>query len=497
MSFSSFPTHTNPLQEVTDNDLIPRHHNVIIHHHHQHPEDHENVDHHNRRNMNHQEEEDPSSSMTMITSESMNDFDEHSHMMMTSQSKKHNTPSPIVTKFPREQVAFSHLDDQSHHHLHHDPNEQIGSTEEPSSIEKPQHHQSSSTSSPEQHQKHIRQAWGSRISFILASLGAAIGFGSFVRFPYLAYKNGGGAFLIPYTISLVALGIPLLILELSAGQMLRRAAIKANGLLHDRARGIGIAAVIFGGFVICSYYSVLISWIFVYFYHMWSWTLPWKDQAEKYFFETIIRKSPSDTIVTEMNVPILISLLIVWILVYFGVWKGTNSTGVITYVTVPLPIILLLIMLITSFFLEGSFSGMWYFIKPDFTKLLNVEIWLSAAGQIFFSLSLASGTMIALSSYNDPKQNIVKDAWIIGVSTYLFSIFAGFCMFAILGYMAHTKGLGVDEVVQGGLALAFVVVPESISLMPVPHLFCILFLVAMLTLSSKYHRTFCFTQPIL
>jgi len=184
-----------------------------------------------------------------------------------------------------------------------------------------------------------------------------------------------------------------------------------------------------------------------------------------------------------MNIPILISLLLVWIAVYFGVWRGTKSTGVITYVTVPLPMLLLLILLITSFFLEGSMNGIYYYVKPDFTKLWDVEIWLSAAGQIFFSLSLASGTMIALSSYNDPKQDIVKDAWIIGVSTYLFSIFSGFCMFSILGYMAHQKGLGVEDVVQSGLGLAFIVIPEAIALMPASHLFCVLFLVAMFTLA--------------
>ncbi|KAG2382139.1 hypothetical protein C9374_005341 [Naegleria lovaniensis] len=478
----SFPSshHSNPGREEEDHNLdMSHHHNVIIRHHHHQQQDNEHVD----RKLTDPTDEEESSIMMMITSESVNDFDESSHMMTTTHhhDNHHSTtkhiPSPIVTKFGDHQ-------EEAHHPMR---SESTTIAEPlPSHETRPQQYFSSSTSPPllESHSNHTsRQAWGSRISFILASLGAAIGFGSFVRFPYLAYKNGGGAFLIPYTISLVALGIPLLILELSVGQMLRRAAIKANGLLNHRARGIGIAAVIFGGFGICSYYSVLISWIFVYFYHMWAWTLPWKGRAEEYFFETIIRKSPSDTIVTEMNVPILISLLLVWIFVYFGVWKGTSSTGVITYLTVPLPIILLLIMLITSFFLEGSFSGMWYFIKPDFSKLLNVDIWLSAAGQIFFSLSLASGTMIALSSYNDPKQNIVKDAWIIGVSTYLFSIFSGFCMFAILGYMAHTKGLHVDEVVQGGLALAFVVVPESISLMPLPHLFCILFLLSMFTLS--------------
>ncbi|KAL9644717.1 hypothetical protein ABK040_012371 [Willaertia magna] len=335
---------------------------------------------------------------------------------------------------------------------------------------------------PENPEQHARQQWGSRLSFILATLGAAIGFGSFVRFPYLAYKNGGGAFLIPYTIALIVLGIPLLILELSLGQILRKSSIYAFEQLQKRSKGIGLVMTLFGGFGICSYYSILISYVFVYAYHMFNTTLPWTGKSEQFFYEVILRKSTSDTEVNELNIPILISLFLVWVTVYFGIWKGTKSTGIITYITVPLPMILFLILFITSFFLEGSFNGMYYYIKPDFTKLADVNIWLSAAGQIF-ALSLSSGTITALSSFNKPNQDIVKDAWIIGISTYFFSIFAGFCVFSILGYMAHQKGLSVDQVTDSGIGLAFIVLPEAISLMPFPHLFCAFFLLALYTLA--------------
>jgi NSS family neurotransmitter:Na+ symporter len=350
------------------------------------------------------------------------------------------------------------------------------------------HSQSSSNNEQQQEStetQHQRQQWGTHLGFLLASIGAAIGFGNFFRFPYLVYTNGGGAFMIPYCIALITMGVPLLLLELSMGQLLRCGPIRAIRKLNDRAGGIGFVAVLFGSFLICAYYTVQLAWVVVYTFHTFKRKLPWAENSELFFYDTILKRSDGlltwkDTPV--MDWPVLGGLAAVWLFIYFCVWKGVKSTGIVAYITVPMPFILLIIFLVRALFLEGAMNGIYYYLKPDFSLLLTPSIWLAAAGQIFFSFGIASGVMCSFGSFNKPDRDLVRDNFIVCITDVSFSFFSGFVVFALLGYMAHQKGLTVDQVTASGIGLAFVVFPDAVSMMPAAHVFAIILFVTMFTL---------------
>jgi NSS family neurotransmitter:Na+ symporter len=152
-------------------------------------------------------------------------------------------------------------------------------------------------------------------------------------------------------------------------------------------------------------------------------------------------------------------------------------------ITVPLPMILLVILLIRGLTLPGAMDGIRYYLTPDFSKLTDVNIWLRAYGQIFFSLSLASGVMIGYGSYLSKKAEITNSAFITGLANCGTSFFSGFVVFSMLGYLAKIQGLPVSEVTAGGTGLAFIAFPTAISQLPALNIvFGLVFFVALLTL---------------
>lgn len=327
----------------------------------------------------------------------------------------------------------------------------------------------------------MRDRWDSRTLFLFAAIGSAVGLGNVWRFPYLAYKFGGGAFLIPYGIALFAVGIPLLILELMLGQKFQSGSVDAFRKVHRRFEGIGVAGIL-TSFIIVSYYAVVMAWMLVYFIRSFGSPLPWVGDPKSYFFGEVLQLTSSIDHLGGLNLLVFFSLLFVWIAIYFCVWKGVKSAEKVVKATAPLPVIILILLFIRGVTLEGSLKGILYYIKPDFTLLEHGEIWLAAASQIFFTLSLAVGVMIAYASYNEPKQDVKKDALVIAFVNSFISLFAGLVVFSILGYMTTVTGSSIQDVVASGPGLAFVVFPEALSVMPTPMLFSALFFLMLLTL---------------
>ncbi|MFQ5580769.1 MAG: sodium-dependent transporter [Nitrospiria bacterium] len=326
-----------------------------------------------------------------------------------------------------------------------------------------------------------RARWSSRRIFLLAAIGSAVGLGNVWRFPYLTYKFGGGAFLVPYLAALFLLGIPLLILEFALGQKLQKGAVGAFTAVHYKFRGIGLCAI-FSGFVVVVYYAAVMAWSLVFLLSSFTTTLPWKEDAKGFFFNDVLQITDGIGTMGGINWMLFFALFAVWVMIYFSVWKGVKSVGQIVKITMPLPILLLLILFLRGITLEGAMTGIARYLMPDFSALLNGEIWLAAASQIFFTLSLGFGIMIAYASYNEADQDITGDALITSLSNSAISLFAGFVVFSILGYMAVKTGVGVEEVVASGPGLAFVVFPQALSLMPGAWFFAILFFVTLLSL---------------
>ncbi|ABR31149.1 transporter [Thermosipho melanesiensis] len=328
-----------------------------------------------------------------------------------------------------------------------------------------------------------RQKWGSRWAFVLAAIGSAAGLGNAWRFPYMAYSNGGGAFYVPYFIALFLAGIPLLMAEFAIGQGFQSGAPRSLAKIKKGAEFIGWWAVITGA-LITFYYNVIMAYIFNYLYY--SFGVAWKGDPNKFFFNEFLQVSNGPSELGSIRWPIVIGLALTWLWIYFILRKGTTSVGKTVAWTVPLPVILLIILGIRGITLEGAAQGLNFLFQPNFAKLAEPRVWANAFGQIFFTLSLAFGIMIAYGSYNKKEEDIANNAIITALGNSATSFLAGIAVFSVLGYMALQINSPIDEVVSGGIGLAFVVYPQAISLFPggviVQSIIGLAFFVMLLTL---------------
>lgn len=296
----------------------------------------------------------------------------------------------------------------------------------------------------------------------MAAVGSAVGLGNLWRFPYVVYENGGGAFLIPWVVALVTAGIPLLMLEFALGHMMRAGAPKS---FHNIARSSWVGwGCLLNGFVIVSYYAVVMGWVFVYLYY--SIGVQWGDRAEEFFFKDFLGLSSGPGELGGMRWPVLLGLVLTWISIFLIIFKGVRVVGKVVAVTVPLPALLILLFVARGMTLDGALEGLKFYLKPDFSKLLDPKVWLAAYAQVFFSLSLAFGIMVAYASYLHERSDVVGSAIITAALDAGISFVAGFAVFSVLGYLAFQKGVGVPEVVAGGPSLAFVTYPTAIKLLP-------------------------------
>ena len=324
-----------------------------------------------------------------------------------------------------------------------------------------------------------RVRWSSRLIFIFAAVGSAVGLGNVWRFPYLAGKYGGGAFLIPYVVMLVLMGIPLLMMEFAIGQRMQLGASGSFGKIKHMLSSIGFGAVLCG-FVVVSYYAVVMAWSLLYF--KFSFNMAWGDQTAKFFTEDVIRLSSSPFESGVIVSSILVALIIVWFLIYFSIWKGIKSVSKVVTLTMPLPIILLVVLVARVVTLPGADDGIAYYLKPNWAAILDPEVWSAAMSQIFFTLSLAFGVMIAYASYQHEESDIAKNAVVISVVNSCISIVAGFAVFATLGYMSVQQNIPVHTLAASGPKLAFIVFPQALSLIPGAPVFAALFFLMLITL---------------
>jgi len=326
----------------------------------------------------------------------------------------------------------------------------------------------------------LRDRWPTRAAFVFAAIGSAAGLGNLWRFPYLTYKYGGGAFLLPYLIALFVTGIPLLILEFALGQKFQKGAVDAFAAIKPALSGVGWWAII-SSFLIISYYGAVMGWALIYL--VASFGVKWGAHTKDYFFDEVLQISPSISNIGGISWPLIIALFIAWLLIYLCIFKGVKSVSKVVMVTVPLPIILIIILVIRAVTLPGSAAGIVFYLKPCFKALLDTEVWIAAFSQIFFTLSLSMGIMIAYASYQKRRADVTKNAIITAVANSGISILAGFAVFGTLGYMAQRQGVAVPEVVRSGLSLAFVAFPKALSLMPLPTVFSIIFFLTLVSLA--------------
>lgn len=312
------------------------------------------------------------------------------------------------------------------------------------------------------------------MGFILAAVGSAVGLGNIWRFSYMTYENGGGAFLIPYLVALFTVGIPLMILEFALGHRYTASAPLAFAKLHRRWEWLGWWSVTFVMFGIVLYYSVIISWCLNYLFL--SFTRAWGNDPGDFFFGTFLGLSKAPGEIGAIQIPILLGLAVVWflnwIIVHRGVQRGIETANKIF---MPLLLILTAILVFWSITLDGAGIGLSAYLSPDFSALAKPKVWIDAFSQIFFTLSLGFGIMIAYASYLPKRANLSRNALITALLNCSFSIFSGFAVFSILGYMAAQTQQPIGEVVKQSIGLAFVAYPTALNLLPGGALFGTLF----------------------
>ena len=319
-----------------------------------------------------------------------------------------------------------------------------------------------------------REQWKSQLGFVFAAVGSAVGLGNIWRFSYMAYSHGGGAFLIPYIIALLSAGIPLLILEFALGHERMGSAPLAFAKINKNWEWLGWWAVIFVMFGIVLYYSVIIAWCLNFFFL--SFYLGWGDDPNAFFFNEFLAVSKSPFEIGHIRTPILVSLSIVWLINWGIVFRGVRrGIEYINKIFMPLLFFLTAVLVLWSISLEGSMIGLRAYLEPDFSKLSDPTVWIDAYSQIFFTLSLGFGIMIAYASYLPGKANITKNAIVIVFINSGYSLFAGIAVFSVLGFMATSQGKPISEVVSQSIGLAFVAYPKAVSLIPGGNLFGAIF----------------------
>ncbi|MBL7133064.1 MAG: sodium-dependent transporter [Phycisphaerae bacterium] len=278
-----------------------------------------------------------------------------------------------------------------------------------------------------------RENWGSRPGFVLAAIGSAVGLGNLWRFPYEAYNNGGGAFLIPYAIAMIVIGIPMLILEFSLGHMTQRAAPEAYGHLKPKWRWLGWWPICMSLVIIC-YYSVVLAWSVNYL--AYSFNLSWGDNAVAFFLKEHLNYHAEYWSLGGIQWHVVLALGAVWLGMYLCIFKGVKLVSKIVLWTVPLPWLMLVIIIIRGLTLEGAVSGLEYYLEPDWAQLLRPKVWQTAFGQVFFSMTLAFGVMITYASFLHRKSDINNNALIVGLSDVGTSFAAGLAVFSVVGFLA-------------------------------------------------------------
>ncbi|XP_068632207.1 sodium-dependent nutrient amino acid transporter 1-like [Battus philenor] len=355
-----------------------------------------------------------------------------------------------------------------------------------------------------------RPKWDNQMEFLMSCIATSVGLGNVWRFPFVAYQNGGGAFLIPYIIILLIIGKSMYYLETVLGQFSSSNCVKIWAL-SPAMKGTGYAQALSAVYVL-SYYVSIIALCFYYLAMSFQSPLPWAlcqsewtncvpsgvavnmssiqgdpvSSAELYFTRTVLRQS--DGIHDGIGAPLWdlsLCLLASWIIIFFIVARGVKSSGKAAYFLALFPYVIIIILLIRAVTLPGAANGILFFVTPDWQKILEIKVWYAAVTQVFFSLSVCSGALIMFSSYNDFKQNVYRDSMIVTTLDTFTSLISGITIFGVLGNLAYE--LNYDDVSQvigaGGTSLAFISYPDAIAKSPaVPQLFAVLFFLMMAVL---------------
>nr|XP_032292681.1 sodium-dependent nutrient amino acid transporter 1 isoform X1 [Drosophila virilis] len=386
------------------------------------------------------------------------------------------------------------------------------------------------------------EQWGNGLEFLFSCISLSVGLGNIWRFPYIAFQNGGGTFVIPYLIALLVIGRPVYYLEISLGQFRGGGVLRAFDLA-PLLKGVAAGQVLATGASI-TYYSSIMALTLRFLLASFSAVLPWSSCRESWgsdcydggsvnatgkmspaqlYFECILKDRTISQqfhisldnynnhingiqlwsirssqyrreILHELpnidqglglpNWQLVACLAVAWLIIGGVLIRGIKSSGKAAYFLGVFPYVVLLLLLLRAVTLPGAWDGIVYFFKPQWRELLNPLVWYAAVTQVFFSLAICFGTVITYASYNNFNKNVYNDIVIITTMDSCSSIIAGCITFGILGNLAKQTGItDIGSVVKGGTGLAFISYPEAIAKFEyVPQMFAVLFFLMLFVL---------------
>lgn len=297
---------------------------------------------------------------------------------------------------------------------------------------------------------------------------------------------------------MITVGIPLLLLEFGLGHRTRKSAPLALAEAGKGWEWVGWWALFIGMFGVNPYYCVVIGWTVDYF--VYAFSLGWGSDPGSFFAQGFLGQTSGPGELGGFRWPILAGTVVVWGITWVVTSRELRrGVELANKIFVPVLILLIAILVSWSLTLEGAGTGIRAYLTPDFAVLRRPQVWIDAYAQIFFSMSLGFGIMIAFASYLPKGEPVGRSALMIALGNSLFSVFAGFAIFATLGYISIVSGKPVDEVVKQSIGLAFVAYPEAINKLPAmrPLFGAIFFLaLALAGLSSAISLTEAFVAAL-
>ena len=302
-----------------------------------------------------------------------------------------------------------------------------------------------------------KNEWGSNLSFLLAMIGSAVGLGNIWRYPYVLYSNGGGAFFIPYIVAILIMGIPFLILEYGVGYNFKSSFPKAVKSISKKWEYLGWFLPV-AVFMILIYYSAILGWDG--FYVIISAFKGWGADPNAYFTGSFLQANDTlgglGTFVPFVAIAMLVGWVIMWVISHTDLEKGL---GRVSKVLVPLLFAIMIFIVLFSLTLPGAGIGLAELYNPDWSLLLNFNIWMAAFGQMIFSLSLGMSIAFTYASYTKDDSDLVSNVLYVTLANCGFENFAAIGVFSILGYMSLQSGVAVPDLVTQGTGLVFIVYP--------------------------------------
>ncbi|XP_061083816.1 sodium- and chloride-dependent GABA transporter 2-like isoform X2 [Conger conger] len=322
-----------------------------------------------------------------------------------------------------------------------------------------------------------------------------------------------GAFLIPYVFFLLTCGIPMFLLETAMGQYTAQGCITCWRYFCPLFEGIGYGTQVVIIYAAVSY-IIIQAWAFFYLYFSFSAEVPWDScgntwntdlcvdfnkrnissnwtvpenattPATEFWERRVLNISGGIEQIGALRWELVVGLVLAWILCYFCVWKGVKSTGKVVYFTATFPYVMLVALLVRGLTLPGAINGIRFYLYPDPTRLIDPQVWMDAGAQVLFSFGICQGTLTALGSYNQFKNDCYRDTFLLCLVNGASSFIAGFATFSVLGFMSFQQGLPISEVAASGPGLAFITYPRAVAMMPLPQLWAVCFFIMVILLGA-------------